>query len=123
MSSLDRVKFFAASSGTGDFVVASAVTGFQTPATSGMVDGTGVTYIAQNPSNATEWEYGQSIYRVSGTTLPRGSIRSSAGLLTACNFTSAPVVAIGPLAEGIPSGAIHSISAVNYIWDLFDRSD
>jgi hypothetical protein len=57
MSTLDRVKFLATSTGTGSFVPASAVTGFLTPATAGMANGQALSYVAFS-ADQTQWEYG-----------------------------------------------------------------
>ena len=51
----DRVYFNATSSGTGDFVVASAVTGYLTPAGASIPNSTIVTYIAES-ADRTQWE-------------------------------------------------------------------
>jgi hypothetical protein len=45
---LDVCKFTAVSSGTGDFVVSAAVTGYQTPAGAGAVNGTVYRYRAES---------------------------------------------------------------------------
>ncbi len=101
MSTLDRVKFLATSSGTGAFVPASAVTGFLTPAGAGVADGTIVTYVAQNPSNVAEWEYGCSTSASSGTSIARRPLRSSLGVGATCNFSNPPQVAFGILSEQV----------------------
>ncbi len=97
MSTLDRVKFTAASSGTGAFVVSAAVTGWLTPAGSGMANAQALSYIAFS-SDQTQWEYGHSTYTVSGTSIARSPIGSSNSNATV-SFTSPPTVAICLLAE------------------------
>ncbi len=99
--SINRIKFNAVSAGTGSFVVASAVSGWLTPAAAGVTDGTLVQYVAQSRSDVTQWEYGVSTTSSSGTTVVRAPLRSSAGVATACNFTQAPIVAFGVLSESV----------------------
>ncbi len=107
MSSLDRVKFNAVSGGTGSFVPGSPVLGFLTPATSGpggtpIPNGTLLFYIAQNPSDVTQWEYGYSTSASGGTLFARSPTQSSSGSSTPCGFSNPPIVAFGPLDEGYP---------------------
>ncbi len=104
MSTPDRVRFVATSAGTGPFVVASAAPpagAYLTPAGAGIVDGTPFSYIAQNPSNVAEWEYGHSITTSSGTSIARAPIRSSSGVGATVSFGNPPQVAFGLLAEDL----------------------
>ncbi len=112
MSALDRVKFNATSTGTGAFVVASAVSGFLTPAGAAIVDTTPVPYTAQNPSDATQWEYGYSVSASSATSFARTVTRSSSGLAALCSFGNAPVVSFGPLSENEPCLSVALFGAV-----------
>jgi hypothetical protein len=126
VSSLDRVKFTVASGGTGSFVVSAPVTGFLTPAGSGMANGQALSYVAFS-ADQTQWEYGHSTYTVSGTTIARSPINSSAGLTTTVNFTNPPTVAICLLSEDIPAAAnpsaVVGLGAVNGSASTFMRSD
>ncbi len=97
MSTLDRVKFTAASGGTGAFVVSAAVTGWLTPAGSGMANAQALSYIAFS-SDQTQWEYGHSTYTVSGTSIARSPIGSSNSNATV-SFTNPPTVATCLLSE------------------------
>ena len=99
MSTLDRVKFTAASGGTGAFVVSAAVTGWLTPAGSGMANAQILSYVAFS-SDQTQWEFGNSTYTVSGTSIARSPTNSSTGG-GAVSFTSPPTVAIGMVSDGI----------------------
>lgn len=94
---LDICRFTAASSGTGDFVVNTAVTGYQTPTSAGAVNGKVYRYRAES-SDLTEWEGGYGAYTSGTTTLARTTVLfSSTGAKV--NFTAAPQVAIVFLAE------------------------
>ena len=84
--------FTAASGGTGTFTVSAAVTGWQTPAQAGAVDGASYRYRAYS-SDLTEWEIGTGTYTASGTTLTR-TVTASSNAGSAVNFTAAPSVAL-----------------------------
>jgi hypothetical protein len=89
--------FLAASGGTGSFVVSSAITGWQTPASAGAVDGAQYRYRAYS-ADWTQWEIGTGTYTASTTTLTRSSIVASSSGGSAVNFTGAPAVSITILA-------------------------
>lgn len=98
-SFLDVCRFTAASSGTGDFVVSAAVTGYQTPASAGAVNATVYRYRAES-SDLSQWEVGYGVYTTAGTTLARTTILfSSTG--SKVSFTAAPQVGIVALAEDL----------------------
>lgn len=98
-SFVDRCRFNAASGGTGSLVVASAVTGYMTPAQAGAVNGTLYSYAAQSADN-TSWEIGTGTYTVSGTVLTRSpTFSSNANALV--NFAVAPAVTLTPLAADL----------------------
>jgi len=91
---LDACGFIPASTGTGNFVVSSAVTGYQTPASAGAVNATVYSYRAES-ADKSQWEEGFGAYTVSGTTLARSTITAnSSGGTTAINFSAAPNVYI-----------------------------
>jgi len=97
MGFLNRCIFTAASAGTGDFVVATAVHGYQAPAAAGAVDGAIYSYAAQS-TNLNEWEYGIGTYATGTTTLARTQVLgNSLGTTAKINFTQAPQVLISPL--------------------------
>lgn len=101
---VDRCIFNATSTGTADFVVASAVTGYLTPAQAAAKDGFEYNYAAQTvdgSGNITQWEVGSGTYTVSSTTLSRTTIEFSSSANAKVNFTSIPEVMITALAIDI----------------------
>jgi hypothetical protein len=85
------VRFNATSTGTGDFVDASAVTGYRRGA-SILVDGSTYRYRAEN-SSLSEYEWGTGVWTSSSSTLARTTIfASSTG--SKVSFTSVPQVAV-----------------------------
>lgn len=109
---LDSVRFNAASTGTGDFVVASAVAGALTPAGASAVNGRSYKYRAES-GDRTQWEVGITFYNSSATSFPRVSTQvlfNSAGTGTAqggagalINFTVVPIVSVIALKEDLIS--------------------
>lgn len=98
-SFLDVCRFTAASSGTGDFVVSAAVTGYQTPASANAVNGAIYRYRAES-ADLTQWEIGYGAYTSGSVTLARTTVLfNSSGTTSKINFSSAPQVAIVFLAE------------------------
>jgi len=93
---INRVLFRAASSGTGSFVVSSAITGYMTPATGGAVNATVYSYAAES-DDRTEWEIGTGTYTTGDVTLTRTPLKSS-NADAAVSFTAAPKVALTGLA-------------------------
>ena len=103
---LNRCGFRATSTGTGSFVVASALTGMQTPAQAAgpaVVNANTYRYFAQSDDN-TQWEYGYGVYTTGDVTLTRATILdNSSGGTTALSFSAAPKVFMGgPLAQDMP---------------------
>lgn len=91
---LNAVQFAATSSGTGDFVVSSAIQGFQTPSADGAINGETYSYRAQNASMS-EWEIGIGTWNSGTSTLARTTIlASSTG--SKVSFTAAPNVGLTP---------------------------
>lgn len=98
-SFLDNCDFNATSTGTGDFVVATAVTGHQTPASAGAVNAAIYRYYARS-SDSSQWEVGYGAYTSASVTLARTTILfNSSGGATAINFSTVPLVAIVALNE------------------------
>jgi hypothetical protein len=98
-SFLDVCRFTAVSSGTGDFVVSAAVTGYQTPASAGATNGATYRYRAES-ADLSQWEVGYGAYTTGSTTLARTTILfSSTG--SKVSFSAAPQVAIVALAEDL----------------------
>jgi hypothetical protein len=117
MAYLDGVFFRAVSNGTGDFVVASAIQGYQTPAAAGAVNAGVYGYRAES-DDLTQWEYGTTTYNSSGTSCSRTVLGNSAGTTAKISFTLAPKVGFVDLAEqlssasNLTSGIIPSIARI-----------
>ncbi len=124
MSSRDRVKFYATSSGTGSFIPASALTGFRTPATAAMADGSVISYVAVNPSNLLQWELGKSVYVASGPSIARSPSDSSNGG-SVVNFGNPPIVAVCILFDDlmVTADPLMVRQFVTHPWDDFDDAD
>lgn len=91
---VDACGFIPASSGTGDFVVSSAVQGYQTPASAGAVNATVYSYRAES-ADKSQWEEGFGAYTVSSTTLARTTVTAnSSGGTSKIAFSAAPNVYI-----------------------------
>jgi hypothetical protein len=89
---LNACKFNATSSGTGDFVVSSAVTGYQTPASAGATS-TIYNYRAES-ADLSQWEVGNGLYTPGSVTLARATILSSSAGGATVSFSAAPIVGI-----------------------------
>jgi hypothetical protein len=74
----NRVKVNTSSTGAGQITLGSAVSGFQSFADGGIVDGDEVRYTIIDGDN---WEVGTGTYTASGTTMSRTLIESSTGSL------------------------------------------
>lgn len=109
---LDNCDFNATSTGTGDFVVTTALPGRQTPALAGATNAEPYKYYSRS-ADLSQWEIGEGAYTVSGTTLARTTVISnSAGTGTAAgqsgagtkiSFSTVPLVAIVGLKEDLIS--------------------
>ena len=118
---LDACGFFPAAGGTADFVVSSAVTGYQTPASAGAANGAVYSYRAQS-SGLSEWEIGFGAYTSGTTTLARTTVvASSTG--SKVNFSAPPSVYVTALTAdlddpwrqqpvGVPIPILDSITGV-----------
>lgn len=104
ISFINRCVWRATSSGTGDFVVASAIPGHRVPADCvkpGIVDGGTYRYFAQS-DDLSEWEIGYGPWNNSTSTLERAVVLDSSNSGSAVSFTAAPAVFMGaPLATDI----------------------
>ena len=93
-SYVDGVVFRAVSSGTVDFVVSAAITGWQTPAAAVAVDAATYRYRATS-DDGSQWETGTGVYTVSTTTLTRATVSyNSLGTTAKIAFTVAPQIAM-----------------------------
>src|ERR1700686_5422476 len=100
---LDVCRFIATAGGTTDFVVSAAVTGYQTPAAAGAVNGKTYRYRAES-ADLSQWEVGLTTYTSGTTTAARTTVLfNSLGTTAKVNFTAAPQVAIVALAEDLLS--------------------
>jgi hypothetical protein len=98
-SFVDVCRFTAVSSGTGDFVVSAAVTGYQTPASAGAVSGATYRYRAESV-DLSQWEVGYGTYTSGSVTLARTTVLfNSLATAAKINFSVAPQVGIVALAE------------------------
>lgn len=107
---VDVCRFNATSTGTVDFVVASAVTGYQTPALAGATNGTVYRYRAES-ADLSQWEVGLGAYTSASVTLARttvlynssgtGTGAGQSGAGTKISFSTVPQVGVVLLAEDI----------------------
>lgn len=100
ISFLDVCRFNPSASGTADFLVSGAVTGYQTPSSAGALDGGIYRYRAES-ADLSQWEVGYGAYSVSTSTLARTTILFSSASNAKVSFTTAPQVAIVGLAEDL----------------------
>lgn len=93
----------AVSGGLGEFVVASALTGYYTPAqctTPAVVDG-GVYHYRAESDDLTQYESGQGTYDASLQRLIRDIVYQSSNGGDFCNFSAAPKVRLSAAAQDI----------------------
>ena len=103
ISFLDCCRFTPTAGGTTDWTVSAAVTGYQTPASAGAVNGVSYRYRAES-SDLSQWEIGYGAYTVAGTVLARTTVlANSSGGTSKINFSLAPQVAIVALGEDLVS--------------------
>lgn len=117
---INRVMFRATSSGTGSFVVSSAITGYMTPATGGAANATVYSYAAES-DDRTEWEIGTGTYTSGTTTLTRTPLKSS-NSDAVVNFTAAPRVALTGLAADFVKIADTDASGFGFVVDEDDMA-
>lgn len=98
---VNNVLFNPTLGGTTDWVVSTAVQGFNTPAGAGAVDGRTYKYRAES-ADRSQWEIGEGVYTVGTVTLSRVTVLlNSLGTTAKINFTVAPQVGIVALTEDI----------------------
>lgn len=91
---VNRAKVFTTTTGTGTITLGTAISGYQTFASAGVVNGDVVRYVIED-GNA--WEIGNGTYTATGTTLARSLIQSSTGSLL--NLTGNAQVYVSGTAE------------------------
>lgn len=107
---LDNVKFNPTAGGTTDWTFSTAVTGYQSPALAGIVNGTKYKYFAVS-ADLSQWEIGEGAYNTGTGVLPRttvlynssgtGAATGQSGAGTKVSFTNPPLVSIVALAEDL----------------------
>jgi hypothetical protein len=98
MALYDRIKFTPSGTpGTGTITVGSAASGFRTPATASVADGTQL--IAYAIEDGTAWETGTGTYTSSGTTFSRTLSASSTGSLL--SLSSSATIYFTPIATSL----------------------
>lgn len=98
---LDVCRFNPTLGGTTDWTVSTAVTGYQTPASAGAVNGALYRYRAES-ADLLQWEIGYGLYTVAGTVLARTTVLfNSSGTTAKINFTLVPQVGVVALAEDL----------------------
>lgn len=107
---VDVCRFFPTAGGTTDWTFSSAVIGYQSPASAGIVNSLLYSYRAES-ADLTQWEIGQGAYNTATGVLARttvlynssatgtGSGQSGAG--TKINFSTIPQVAVVALNEDL----------------------
>ena len=97
----NRVKMTVSGTpGTGSIALGSAVTGFMSFATGGIVNGDTVPYVIEDGVN---WECGVGTYSSTGPTLARTTITSSSNSNSAISATANAIVMLAPLAADLQS--------------------
>lgn len=109
---LDVCKFTPTTGGTTDWTFLAAITGYQSPALAGVVNGTLYKYRAES-ADLTQWEMGEGAYNTGTGVLARttvlynssgtGTATGQSGAGTKINFTLAPQVAVVALKEDLIS--------------------
>lgn len=101
---IDACGFIPTAGGTTDFVVSTAIPGYQTPASAGAVNATVFSYRGES-ADKSQWEEGFGAYTVSTTTLARTTVTaSSTGAKV--SFSSAPNVFITALSADLQNASL-----------------
>jgi|GEM_PF-1787053 len=110
---LDVCRFNPTSGGTSDWTYASAVTGYQSPAAAGAVNGATYSYRAES-SDLSQWEVGYGTYNT-GVLTRTAVLFNSVETTSKISFSAAPQVAVVALSEDLvgPSILQNHISGLN----------
>jgi len=97
----NRVKMTVSGTpGTGSITLGSAVTGFVSFSTSGIVNGDTLPYVIEDGAN---WEIGVGTYSSTGPTLARTTVTASNNANNKINATANAIVMLSPLAADLQS--------------------
>lgn len=100
---LDVCRFTPTLGGTTNWTYSAAVTGYQSPAAAGAINGTQYSYRAES-ADLSQWEIGYGTYNTSTNVLTRGTVLfNSLGTTAKVSFSTVPTVAIVALGEDIVS--------------------
>jgi hypothetical protein len=107
---VNTCRYTPTAGGTADFTYSSAVTGYQSPSSAGVVNGRQYSYRAES-ATLTEWEEGKGTYNTGTGVLARTTIiASSTG--SKVSFSAAPQVALVALADDLmPMGIGAAVQA------------
>lgn len=114
---VNRAKMNTATTGTGTITLGSAVSGFQTFASAGVVNADVVRYVIED---GTAWEIGNGTYTSSGTTMSRSLIQSSTGSLL--NLSGSAVVYVSAIAEDLDEKVVGPASSTDNALVRFDAT-
>lgn len=106
---VNRAKMTTATTGTGTITLGSAVSGFQTFASAGVVNADVVSYVIEDGS---AWEVGTGTYNSSGPTLLRTLVESSTGSLL--ELSGSAVVYVTLAAADVMQATEHSTLDAGY---------
>jgi len=98
MALYDRIKFTTATTGTGTITVGTAASGFQTPATASVTDGTQL--IAYAIEDGANWETGTGTYTSSGPSFSR-TVSASSNTNNLLNLSGSATVFFTPIATSL----------------------
>lgn len=100
---LNVCRFNPSAGGTADWTYSSAVTGYQSPAAAGVVNGRLYKYRAES-ADLSQWEVGEGAYNSSTDVLARSAVLfNSLGTTAKINFSTTPLVAVVALKEDLIS--------------------
>lgn len=113
---VNRAKMTTATTGTGTITLGSAVSGFQSLASAGVVNSDSLHYVIEDTGGA--WEIGTGTYTSSGTTLSRSLLSSSTGSLL--NLSGNAIVYVSGIAEDFKDLVTGPASATDNALVRFD---